>query len=254
MNVEDYKTMNVEQAKNSETAKFLLASVRITDNNLLTRLNDHFGLTREFYYGKILYTDKKKYTIRVIRDLDKTMKSQVNFTAYKKDVTVIDLGVMPIAEVDKDINGNDILTRNNIVKVPNYERAQEFIEMDGNTVRFMTDKRTVDTANIMDTLVVHGRESKFLFYPSSFLSKWWEKNKKDLMDEKIYMMEKAKQQAENAKLAEQKRREAKRKEEAKERREKKKEEREKAKAFYTENPRRSKRKKLHEEYTEKLKL
>lgn len=187
-NVENYKTMNVEQAKNSETAKFLLASVRIEEKNLLTNLNKYFDLDRKFYYGKILYIDKKKYTIRVIGDLDKTtMNSQITFTAYKKDVTVIDVSQIPIAEVYKDIR-----KFYDLVKVPNnnYGRAEEFIGIVGNTVTFKTDQGTFDTANIMDTLVVHG-QTKYLFIESSFLYKWWEKNKKDLMDKKIQMMEKA---------------------------------------------------------------
>ena len=291
MNVENYKTMNVEQAKNSETAKFLLTSVRITDNNLLTRLNTYFGLTREFYYGKILYIDKKKYTIRVIGDLDKTIKnSQITFTAYKKDVTVIDVSQIPIAEVYKDIYIylDLVKVRNN-----NYGMAQQFIRIVGNTVTFKTDQGTFDTANIMDTLVVHG-QTKYLFSESSFLSKWWENNKKDLMDKKIQMMEKArlaalaaeerrKQREEElsnrafenlAKLAEQK--EAEEAERAKQQTEaaklaKKKREQNKRKK--TQQPRRSSRlenikkkqrrksarikqktSRLHEEYTEKLKF
>lgn len=200
MNVEDYETMNVEEARNSEKAKFLLASVRITDKNLLTKLNDTFALTREFYYGKILYADKQKYTIRVIKDLDTKLgqlPKRIDFSAYKKNVTVIDLGEIPIAEVVRYIG----FTRNDIVKVPNYDKAQNFVKIVGNAVFFKTDKG-LKTANIMDTLVVHG-DTDNLFNPSSFLSQWWENNKKYLMDIKKYMMEKAKRQAEGAKRAKQ---------------------------------------------------
>ena len=183
MNVEDYETMNVGDVY--KTNEILLASVRIKDTNLVTRLNTYFGLTREFYYGKILYADKQNCTIRVIRDLDtnsSNIPKEKIFSTERTSVEFLQVDQIPIAEVYKDI-----YIYLDLVKVPNnnYGRAQQFIRIVGNTVTFKTDQGTFDTANIMDTLVVHG-QTKYLFSESSFLYKWWEKNKKDVVKRKAY--------------------------------------------------------------------
>ena len=191
-----------------KTNEILLTSVRITDKNILNYLNKTFALTREFYYGKILYADKQKCTIRVIRDLDtkpSIIPKEKIFSTYRTSVEFLAVDQIPIAEVDKDITGEDILTRNDIVKVPNYEKAQEFIKIDGNVVTFKTDEG-FKTENIMNTLVVHG-QTKYLFYPSSFLYQWWKKNKEDV---ERRMAENAKKKEEErlaALAAEKKRRE-----------------------------------------------
>ena len=192
---------DVEDVYNNKKTRILLASVRITDKKNVTKLNDKFALTREFYYGKILYADKQKFTIRVIRDLNKTNTSiihkQIIFLADRINVEVLQVDQIPIAEVVDYIGYVDL------VKVPhnNYERAQEFVKIVGNRVKFKTDKGTFDTANIMDTLVVHG-ETKYLFSASSFLFQWWETNKKDIL--KKITAEKERK-AENAKKKEEER-------------------------------------------------
>tara|TARA_B100001093_G_scaffold474360_1_gene498967 strand:+ start:643 stop:1464 length:822 start_codon:yes stop_codon:yes gene_type:complete len=271
---------NVEDVYKNKKTRILLASVRIKDTNLVTYLNKEFALTREFYYGKILYADKQKCTIRVIRDLDTKrsiiLKKKI-FSTERTSVEFLPSDQIPIAEVYEDI-----ITFNDIVKVPNnnYGRAQEFIKIVGNTVTFKTDQGTFDTANIMDTLVVHG-QTKYLFSGSSFLYKWWEKNKKDVVKRREAeeasnralkrLAEQAEQkEAEEAERAKQQAEEAKRKaEEAKKNRPKNKRKKKKEperrssrlennkKKQRRRNPGRKARQKtsqLHEEYTEKLKF
>ena len=100
MNVEDYETMNVGDVY--KTNEILLASVRIKDTNLVTRLNTYFGLTREFYYGKILYADKQNCTIRVIRDLDtnsSNIPKEKIFSTERTSVEFLQVDQIPIAEV-----------------------------------------------------------------------------------------------------------------------------------------------------------